>query len=191
MVCNIEIIRSERKSIAVHIKSDLRVIVRAPLRMKQTDIDRFIAEKTPLIEKHLAIMQARRASAPAVQPLTAEELRALTQQAAAVIPPEVEVLAQKIGVTYGKITIRHQRTLWGSCSESGNLNFNCLLMLCPDAVVEYIIIHELCHRKHMNHSKAFWAMVKRFCPQYAEQRRWLKENGNHLIKRLKAGGEQQ
>ena len=85
---------------------------------------------------------------------------------------------------YGAIAIRAQRTRWGSCSSRGNLNFNCLLMLAPENVREYVVIHELCHRKEMNHSPGFWAEVARVLPDYGTSRRWLGENGGELIGRL-------
>ncbi len=89
-----------------------------------------------------------------------------------------------MGVSYGRITIRSQRTRWGSCSSKGNLNFNCLLLLCPEAVQDYVVVHELCHRKELNHSPKFWAEVERICPDYKTHRKWLKENGSSLIGRL-------
>ena len=80
----------------------------------------------------------------------------LASKALDYIPGRVKYYADIIGVTYGKITIRNQKTRWGSCSSKGNLNFNCLLMLMPPEVIDYVVVHELCHRKQMNHSKAFW-----------------------------------
>ena len=67
----------------------------------------------------------------------------------------------------------------------GNLNFNCLLMLCPPEVLDYVVVHELCHRKHMNHSRAFWAEVERVLPDYQMRRNWLKEHGGALVERLR------
>ena len=98
-----------------------------------------------------------------------------------VIPERVEYFAKVIGVTYGKITIRNQKTRWGSCSSKGNLNFNCLLMLAPSEVLDYVVVHELCHRKQMNHSKAFWLEVEKVLPIYKEVRKWLKEEGSQMI----------
>ncbi len=184
----IEIIKSKRRTVAVEIKPDLRVIVRAPLHMKQSEIQRFIVEKTPWIEGHLEIMRKRmeKAQTACGEPISGEEVRALGQKALRVIVPIVERYARIIGVTYGRITVRNQVSRWGSCSSKGNLNFNCLLMLCPDEVTEYVIIHELCHRRHMNHSAEFWKTVEAYCPDYERHKRWLKDNGGALIERMKA-----
>ena len=99
------------------------------------------------------------------------------------IPERVRYFAPKVGVDYGMITIRNQKTRWGSCSARGNLNFNCLLMLAPSEVIDYVVVHELCHRKELNHSPRFWAEVARVLPDYKRQERWLKENGKRLMAR--------
>ena len=93
-------------------------------------------------------------------------------------------IAPLVGVSYGGITIRAQKTRWGSCSSKGNLNFNCLLLLAPAEVLDYVVVHELCHRREMNHSPKFWAEVERVLPDYDARRKWLKENGPGLISRL-------
>jgi predicted metal-dependent hydrolase len=108
----------------------------------------------------------------------------LAKTAQKVIPQRVAAYASAVGVNYGRITIRNQHTRWGSCSGKGNLNFNCLLMLAPLEVVDYVVVHELCHRKEMNHSAAFWALVERVLPDYKVRRQWLKDNGSALIARL-------
>lgn len=101
-----------------------------------------------------------------------------------VIPDKVKYYAEIMGVTYGRITIRDQKTRWGSCSSKGNLNFNCLLMLMPDKVLDYVVVHELCHLKQMNHSKKFWKEVERYMPDYPNYKKWLNENGGALIERM-------
>ena len=113
--------------------------------------------------------------------LTAKELELLTAQAKQVFPEKVARYAKEMGVTYGRVTIRHQKTRWGSCSSLGNLNFNCLLLFAPDAVQDYVVIHELCHRKEMNHSDKFWREVANVMPDYKVHKKWLKENGRKIM----------
>ena len=108
----------------------------------------------------------------------------MARRAAEVIPQRVAYFAQKIGVTYGRITIRNQKTRWGSCTAEGNLNFNCLLMEAPPEVLDSVVVHELCHRKEMNHSERFYAEVLRVFPDYWAQDKWLKENGHMLMAML-------
>ena len=116
--------------------------------------------------------------------LTAEEIRALAAKALEVIPKRVAYYAPLMGETYNRITIRNQKTRWGSCSSKGNLNFNCLLMLCPPEVIDSVVVHELAHRREMNHSKRFYAHVLRVYPDYYKWNKWLKENGPALIRRM-------
>lgn len=113
--------------------------------------------------------------------LSAAQIRQLTLEAKAVVPCCVSFFAERMGVSYGRICIRHQKTRWGSCSSAGNLNFNCLLMLTPREVLEYVVVHELAHRKHMDHSPAFWKEVENVLPDYRDRRKWLKDNGWQLI----------
>jgi hypothetical protein len=127
----------------------------------------------------------REAQKTAMPKFTTEELKALKKAAAEKIPERVKFFAPIVGADYGKITIRSQRTRWGSCSARGDLSFNCLLMLCPGDVLDYVVVHELCHRKQMNHSAAFWSEVERVLPDYKSRRKWLKDNGGGLINRIK------
>ena len=88
--------------------------------------------------------------------------------------------AQLLGVTYATISIRDQKTRWGSCSSKGNLSFSWRLILAPPKVLDYVVVHELCHRKEMNHSPRFWVLVESMIPDYKTHRKWLKENGEKL-----------
>lgn len=183
---NFSVIRSNRKTISVEIRPDLQMIVRAPMKMSDKDISRFISDKSQWIEKHFEIMKKRIENQPKINepPLDREAVNALAEKAMEIIPPRVEHFSKIVEVTYGKITIRNQRSRWGSCSQNGNLNFNCLLMLCPTEVIDYVVVHELCHRKHLNHSAAFWAEVRRVMPDYEDKNKWLKENGACIIGRM-------
>lgn len=173
-----ELIRSDRKTIAIQIKGDGRIIVRAPHRVPKEVIQQFVDAKARWIGKHLERISKREDMRPTPEK-TLQELAAAALQD---IPGRVAKYAAAMGVDYGRITIRAQKTRWGSCSARGNLNFNCLLMLCPEAVRDYVVIHELCHRKELNHSARFWHEVETIMPDYAVHRRWLKEHGSWLIR---------
>ena len=173
-----QLIRSERKTVSLQIAQEGELVVRAPKRMAKAEIDRFVESKRGWIEKHA---QNREQDVPK---MTEAEFDTLVRHALEVIPEVVARFAPVVGVTYGRITIRNQRTRWGSCSAQGNLNFNCVLMRAPDDVLEYVVVHELCHRKEMNHGPKFWAEVERVLPNYRESRKWLSVNGSALIQSL-------
>ena len=176
----IRIIRSKRKTVALEIRPDLSVLVRAPYWMADWQIRKFVDEKSDWLYAHLREMEQKQkleAARPKAAPLNPGELQVLADEALRVIPERVQFYAPVVGVTYGRITIRNQRTRWGSCSAKGNLNFNCLLMKAPPEVLDYVVIHELCHLKEMNHSKAFWDEVGKVMPEYETYKLWLKENG--------------
>ena len=175
-----QVIRSKRKTIAIQIKADGTVLVRSPLRLSEAAIQAFVESKASWIEKHLNKL----AQQPKLPAFTEADIQKMTQQAKVLIPRRVAYYAPLIGVDYGRITIRHQRTRWGSCSSKGNLNFNCLLMLVPTEVLSYVVVHELCHRKEMNHSQKFWAEVEKIIPDYKTHRKWLKDHAHALIGRV-------
>lgn len=177
------LIRSKRKTISVEITDDAEVLVRAPLRAGRADIERFLISHESWINSRVQMMheRARIKKENDIQPLTSDRIRELADEAALVIPERVRYYAEIMGVTYGRITIRHQKTRWGSCSAKGNLNFNCLLMMAPIEVLDYVVVHELAHRKQMNHSQAFWNEVAAVLPDYKNRKKWLKNNGWMLI----------
>lgn len=181
----ITLIRSRRKSLAIEITPELQVVVRAPARMPVREINAFVQEKDDWIHAYLQQMAEKKRLREQYrkQALSKEELQELATQAMKLIPQKVHYYAQIIGVTYGRITIRNQRTRWGSCSGKGNLNFNCLLLLMPEEVLDYVVVHELCHRKEMNHSARFWEEVEKILPDYRQRRKWLKDNGGRIMDR--------
>ena len=133
------------------------------------------------ILKNLEKMEKREEIKEHVKRLSALERQHLQNKACVVIPRRVAYFADKIGVSYGRITLRQQKTRWGSCAANGNLNFNWLLILAPPEVLDYVVVHELCHRKEMNHSQAFWKEVEAILPDYREREKWLKDNGWKLM----------
>lgn len=174
--------RSSRKTLSLQVKKDGSVVVKAPLRMPEREIQRFIQEKSQWLHKTVAKVTAANEAAENNR-LTDEEICNLAAQAKKILPEKTRVYAQRMGVTYGKITIRNQATRWGSCSSAGNLNYNCLLMLAPEEIQDYVVVHELAHRKQMNHSQAFWEEVSSVLPDYKTQLKWLKDNGRELMAR--------
>lgn len=185
----VTVVRTNRKTVAIQVNSDLKVTVRAPRSVSDKEIERILRKKEDWIRKSIEKMREKKAllEAEDIQYLTQEEIARLADQALEDIPKRVAYFAKIVGVTYGRITIRNQKTRWGSCSGKGNLNFNCLLMLAPPEVIDYVVVHELCHRKEMNHSKAFWNEVEKVLPEYRKQVQWLKEDGSRLIRRQKTG----
>ena len=115
---------------------------------------------------------------------TEEERKALVKKARPVFLERVACYAPIMKVEPGRITVRTQKSRWGSCTQAGNLNFNALLLLAPPEALDYVVVHELCHLKYMNHSKYFYFMLKRFYPEYKQPRDWLKKNGAGLIRML-------
>ena len=176
-----QIIRSQRKTMSLEIKPDGQIIVRAPLRLSQVRIRRCVEQKLDWILKNLEKIQKREVQRETVPGLSKEERTRLQQEVCRKIPERTAYFAEKIGVSYGRITLRQQKTRWGSCSANGNLNFNWLLILAPPEVLDYVVVHELCHRRQMNHSQAFWNEVSAVLPGYKEQKKWLKDNGWKLM----------
>lgn len=184
---DVTIIKSNRKTVAIQVNADLTVTVRTPRSATRRDVDRILKKNEPWIRKHIEQMKEKKAQYESMEInyLTNEEIKELADKARQYIPERVEYYARLVGVTYGRITIRNQKTKWGSCSGKGNLNFNCLLMLMPSEVIDYVVVHELCHRKEMNHSKAFWREVEQILPNYKESVRWLKKEGSQIMRRRK------
>lgn len=178
MAVEYTLIRSQRLTAAIEIKRG-EVIVRVPLKMKKKDVESFVERHKTWIENHLS-----RSDMQDVVPFTDAEIASLAEKAKAYIPSRVKLYAERMNVNVNRVTIRAQRTKWGSCSGKGNLNFNCLLMLTPPEVIDSVVVHELCHLKEMNHSKKFYAEVEKYFPNYAECKKWMKENGAALIAKL-------
>ena len=171
-------IRSRRKTIAIQIDRNGQVILRTPYGITKRQAEKFLDEKKDWILKNIRQVENRKTDQIMI---SEEQRREGIERAKRIFPERTAYFALRMGVDYGRITIREQKTRWGSCSSKGNLNFNCLLMLAPPEVLDYVVVHELCHRKQMNHSKAFWLEVEKVLPNYKEVRKWLKEEGSQMI----------
>ena len=176
------VVHSGRRTIAIQIQRDGRVVVRAPYAATAEDIRRVVDSHRDWVEKTVRRQQEQLAASPP-EP-TAQEMQELARQGREYLPRRVAYWAARMGVMPTGLHITAARTRWGSCSARGSLSFNCLLMLAPPEVREYVAVHELCHRKQMNHSAAFWREVASCLPDYAAQRAWLREHGPALLGRL-------
>ena len=102
------------------------------------------------------------------------------REAAAIFEEKAEEFAKRLHVSFEDIRIKDQKSRWGSCSSKRNMNFNWRLLMAPEPVCDYVIIHELCHLVHMNHSADFWNLVESICPDYRQYKKWLREKGKQL-----------
>ena len=176
------LVRSSRKTLAVQIRADGTVIARAPLRMPKDRILCFLSEKASWIRMQQGRMQERENMRQQARiHLDVAQEKELRERAKSVLAQRTAYFARQVGVTYGRITVRDQKTRWGSCSQTGNLNFNFRLILAPLEVLDYVVVHELCHRRQMNHSAQFWQEVAQVLPDYRERKAWLTENGWRLM----------
>lgn len=177
----IDVLYSDRRTLGLEVTREGQVKLRAPRRTSDSVLQRFAQEKRAwMIEKYLMMEQRRETDASREAPDYVEnpELeKKYRQMARARIEERVIFFAAKMGVSYGRISIRAAKTRWGSCSYAGNLNFHWKLILMPPEILDYVVVHELAHRKEMNHSKAFWSEVEQILPDYRERRKWLKQYG--------------
>lgn len=177
------IIKSKRKTCAISIKEDASIIFRVPLRTSDRQIMQLAEEKSHWIITHYLKIRENINNKPKsdLSEIQRTSLEARYKEAArSYIPKRVAYYHDMTGGTYNRISIRDQKTRWGSCSSKGTLSFNWRLMLAPPTILDYVVVHELCHLNHMNHSKAFWQSVEAVYPDYRNARKWLKEHGSEL-----------
>ena len=177
-----QMIRSKRRTVGISVKPGGEIIIRAPKLLPQTAVLAFVYQKSDWIlsaynNQKDRIPQDNNIEKDAATLALEKRYRDAARE---YIPKRVEYYHTLTGGSYEKITIRDQKTRWGSCSNNGTLSFNYRLMLAPPRVLDYVVVHELCHLTHMNHSREFWDMVASILPEYKEYRKWLKENGHTL-----------
>jgi predicted metal-dependent hydrolase len=216
-----QIIRSKRRTFALEIDNQGRLIVRAPARATRAQIEALVAQKSAWIQGKQAEVRSQGELIPVRQyqageiflylgqpyilalverqavPLLLDgnfKLRAsdqpkaagvfeawYRQQARAIIRQRLTVYSAQTGLRHQEVRIKNLRTRWGSCSIRGNLNFNLRLVLAPLEIVDYVVVHELVHLKHKNHSRQYWDAVAAILPDYKRRRAWLKTNGHLLV----------
>ncbi len=222
MIGGIRVVRSARRTLALHIGRDGSVTVRAPLRTSDAAVRRMIDEHAEWIRAKTAEMRAKLAERPprtyaagerfpfrgrshrlhvvpgAGTALRFEEERGFVlaerllprakdlfeawyrREAKRACIERAAACAERMGLRHSKVAVREARTRWGSCGPDGSLSFNWKLVMAPPEVLEYVVIHEIAHLQHRNHSKRFWNLVATHCPWWRQARLWLNRHGHTL-----------
>jgi len=168
---NYELIRSDRRTVALEVTREGRVLVRAPRRMTQKDIDSFVAKHQDWLNTHLAKQKTWQAAHPEPTP---QEQQAMLERAKAILPEKVARYAAIMGLQPSGITITGARTRFGSCSPKNRLCFSWRLMAYPEEAIDYVVVHELAHIVHRNHGPEFHALVESILPDHRKRRAMLK-----------------
>ena len=172
---------SFRKTLALEIRPNGELLIRAPHGYSKRRIEQFILEKEAWIQKSLARRcRYLEEQGRAVPDMTVSEQKKLHKRAVELFHNKAEYYANQMGVAYNRIFVKGQKTRFGSCSSKKNLNFNRCLLFAPEEVLDYVVVHELAHLKEMNHSPAFWSIVEQEMPDYKVRRKWLKDYGHTL-----------
>ncbi len=172
-ICVMEVLlmRSKRKTLALEITPDLRVLLRVPLTCSQQRAEQFLEQHKDWLEKHYA-RQQQRAKRLA---LSREEMARLRQKAKEILPGRVEHFAKLTGLMPTGVGVTAAKTRFGSCSGKNRLNFSLYLMGYPPKVVDYVVLHEICHIKYKNHSKEFYQLIGQYMPEYKEYIKQLRK----------------
>ena len=171
----VQVVRSGRKTIGLEVKQTGNIYARIPYSLSDPKLVHFVKEHEEWIFKKYGETRntdsGEKVPAPPVTSLTAADKKNIVEK----IAERVEYYCRIMNVQVGKVTIRNQKTRWGSCSSKGNVNFNYLLYYLPEELLDYVVVHELAHRRYMNHSQRFWEEVGKYCPDYRNCRKKLKE----------------
>lgn len=174
----IEFVRSSRKTLALTITEDIKLSIKAPLRMSEREILRFVNQRRFWLYKQAKRMQEM--SSKRVEYSEYQEVK-LREKARRVLTAKTDFFKKELNVDYKRIRIGDQRTRWGSCSSKGTISYSWRLILMPEEIQDYVVVHELCHLHEMNHSKKFWEWVESIIPDYEKRRKWLKEHGGEYM----------
>jgi len=170
--------RNDRKTLAITITQEGGLLIKAPLRMPDREIEHFLKQKRYWIykqTKHVLEDTQKRVER------SEKEVKVLKERARKVLTEKTDYYKCLLGVDYQRIRIGDQRTRWGSCSTRGTISYNWHLILMPDRIMDYVVVHELCHLLEMNHSERFWRRVEAVLPDYENRKKWLKDNGKQYL----------
>lgn len=174
----IVLLREKRKTLAISITQEGKLLIKSPIQMKEREIERFLEQKRFWIYKQTKRMLKENKNRVA---RSEEEIQELREKAREVLTKKTDYFKRILKVDYQKIRIGNQKTRWGSCSSRGTISYNWHLVLMPESIMDYVVVHELCHLVEMNHSPAFWEKVAEVLPDYQSARKWLKENGSQYL----------
>jgi predicted metal-dependent hydrolase len=162
------------KYIRISIHSSGEVVVSAPKHIPQTIIQKFVSSKEAWIKNKLEYFKKHPYIKPAPSIYTTAHYKKHKEEARALIQERLDHFNTHYKASYGRVSIKNQKSRWGSCSKRGNLNFNYRILFLPKDICDYVIVHEICHLKELNHSKRFWKLVAETVPNYAELRKQLR-----------------
>ncbi len=166
MLFDYTLIRSERKSVSIQVDSDCNITVRAPLRLSQKEIDKILLEKKSWLEKTIISQREKR---KVIKEYSEDDIKLLRKKAKEIIPQKVDYYANIMQVNPNSVKINSAKKRYGSCSGTNNLNFSLYLMDKDERFIDYVVVHELAHIKHHNHSKEFYGFIEQFMPDYKER----------------------
>lgn len=166
-----QVIYAKRRSVSIRVTKDLKIEVRAPKGLSRDIIDGIVRKHAGWIEKRLEKIQSQ---PNVLYNPTTEEINILKEKTRDIVLPIVEKYAKIMGLEPAKVTITSAKQVFGSYTSKKHLNFSFRLALYPYDATEYVVVHELCHMREMNHSKKFWSLVETYLPDYKKRRRLLK-----------------
>ncbi len=166
MLFDYTLIRSKRKSLAIQVDADCNITVRAPLKLSQKEIDEILFEKKAWLEKTIISQRERKNQ---IKEYSDDEIELLRKKAKEIIPQRVKKYANVMQVQPSSVKINSAKKRYGSCSGTNNLNFSLYLMDKDERFIDYVVVHELAHIKHHNHSKDFYELIEQYMPDYKER----------------------
>lgn len=176
----IKIIYSKRKSISIRVDDNEKVIIRSPKNISKKELENFIADNSSWIKSRLKERSIQKNKRNELLK-GIDDLEQKKKEAKGLIMESADRWSKKLNIKYKKVRISNARKRWGSCSSKGSVSINWRLVFAPKDIMDYVIVHELLHLKHMNHSKSYWKSVEEVIPDYKKRRKWLKAN-EYLLK---------